>query len=132
AVGSTIRLIIRRSVVLPDPLEPTRTVVVRDGMVRLKSSTASVPSGNLFDTESNVIMVTPSSDDVRGNCAWFQRRQCGGEDASIVTPGSAGVGRCANCHRRTGTWSTCAVPQCLSHASRWRGTRPYRHGHRAG
>ena len=45
AVGSTIRLIIRSSVVLPQPDEPTNTVVCRLGMVKVKSRTASVPSG---------------------------------------------------------------------------------------
>ena len=45
-VGSTIRLIIRSSVVLPQPDEPTNTVVWWDGSTKLKSSTATVPSGN--------------------------------------------------------------------------------------
>src|SRR5690606_2733614 len=53
---STMRLIMRRSVVFPHPDDPTNTVVLRDGSTRLKSSTASVPSGNLLDTERNSIM----------------------------------------------------------------------------
>ena len=36
-LGSTMRLIMRSSVVLPEPDEPTSTVVLRDGMTRLKS-----------------------------------------------------------------------------------------------
>src|SRR5688500_7669551 len=56
ALGSTIRLIMRRSVVLPLPDEPTRTVVLRDGIVRVKSLTATVPSGNCFDTERKSII----------------------------------------------------------------------------
>jgi hypothetical protein len=43
----------RRSVVLPHPDEPTKTVVLRDGMTRLKSSTARVPSGNSLVTLLN-------------------------------------------------------------------------------
>src|SRR5690606_39804617 len=54
-VGSTIRLIIRSSVVLPQPEDPTSTVVRCAGSVREKSSTASVPSPNLFVTERNSI-----------------------------------------------------------------------------
>ena len=56
AVGSTMRLIMRSSVVLPQPEEPTKTVVLREGSTRLKSSTARVPSGNSFVTERNSIM----------------------------------------------------------------------------
>ena len=44
-VGSTIRLIIRSRVVLPQPLDPTNTVVVCGGSWALKSATAVVPSG---------------------------------------------------------------------------------------
>jgi hypothetical protein len=60
-VGSTIRLIIRRIVVLPLPEEPTRTVIVRDGITKEKSSTATVPSGNSFVTERNSIMCAAHS-----------------------------------------------------------------------
>src|SRR5690606_31080572 len=59
-VGSTMRLIMRSSVVLPHPDDPTNTVVLREGSTRLKSSTASVPSGNLLITERNSIMSRPS------------------------------------------------------------------------
>ncbi len=55
-VGSIIRLIIRSNVVLPQPEEPTKTVVWCDGSTRLKSSTATVPSGNCLDTDSNSII----------------------------------------------------------------------------
>src|SRR6185312_3297312 len=55
-LSSTMRLIIRRSVVLPEPEEPTSTVVLREGMTRLKFSTATVPSGNLFVTSRNSII----------------------------------------------------------------------------
>src|SRR6476469_180829 len=51
AVASTIRLTILSSVVLPHPDEPTRTVVLRDGMTRLKSSTAVVPSPYVLLTD---------------------------------------------------------------------------------
>jgi len=54
--GSTMRLIMRRSVVLPEPDDPTSTVVLRDGSTRLKSSTATVPSGNCFVTLTNSII----------------------------------------------------------------------------
>src|SRR5674476_1341876 len=54
--GSTIRLIMRSSVVLPQPDEPTRTVVVRDGIVRLKPSTARAPPANCLLTDSNSII----------------------------------------------------------------------------
>ena len=55
-VGSTMRLIMRSNVVLPHPEDPTKTVVLREGMTRLKSSTARVPSGNSFVTLLNSIM----------------------------------------------------------------------------
>src|SRR6185312_3876266 len=58
AVGSIIRLIMRSSVVLPDPLEPTSTVVLRAGMTRSKSRTAAVPSGYSLETPRNSIMVS--------------------------------------------------------------------------
>ena len=44
-VGSIIRLIIRRLVVLPQPDGPTRTVIWPDGASRSRWSTATVPSG---------------------------------------------------------------------------------------
>src|SRR3546814_18507937 len=55
-VGSTMRLIIRSKVVLPDPDDPTSTVVLREGSTRLKSSTARVPSGKDLETCANSIM----------------------------------------------------------------------------
>src|SRR5215468_1420331 len=55
AVGSSIRLIIRRLVVLPHPDGPTSTVICPDGASRSTPSTATVPSGNLFVTPSNRI-----------------------------------------------------------------------------
>ena len=60
AVGSTIRLIMRSSVVLPQPDEPTKTVVLWAGSTRLKSSTATVPSANRFVTDRNSIDMAPS------------------------------------------------------------------------
>lgn len=45
AVGVTILFTIRNSVVLPQPDDPTSTVVCPLGMVKLNSRTASVPSG---------------------------------------------------------------------------------------
>ena len=44
-VGSIIRLTIRREVVFPQPEGPTSTVICPVGAVRLRSSTATVPSG---------------------------------------------------------------------------------------
>jgi hypothetical protein len=55
--GSTMRLIMRSRVVLPLPDEPTSTVVLRDGISRLKSSTARVPSSNCFVTDTNSILI---------------------------------------------------------------------------
>ena len=43
-VGSTIRLIIRIDVVLPQPEGPTKTVNVPSGTSRFRLSTATVPS----------------------------------------------------------------------------------------
>lgn len=59
--ASTMRLIMRSSVVLPQPLDPTSTVVRCEGITRLKPSTASVPSANLFEMERNSITVLDSS-----------------------------------------------------------------------
>src|SRR4051812_15628753 len=55
-VGSIVRLIIRRLVVLPQPEGPTNTVIslVRSSIDRL--STATVPPGKALVTASNVIM----------------------------------------------------------------------------
>src|SRR5690606_23719400 len=55
-VGSTIRLMSLSSVVLPLPDEPTRTVMRRAGMMRLKSLTASAPPSKVFETERNSII----------------------------------------------------------------------------
>jgi hypothetical protein len=55
-VGSIIRLTMRRLVVLPQPEGPTRTVIRPVGAVRVRSSTAVVPSGNCFVTASNRII----------------------------------------------------------------------------
>src|SRR5690625_3050328 len=55
-VGSTIRLIIRRMVVLPDPEEPTSTVTWRAGITRSSPETASVDSPKRLVTERNSIM----------------------------------------------------------------------------
>src|SRR6218665_57338 len=59
-VGSTMRLIMRSRVVLPQPDEPTKTVVLRDGSTRLKSFTARVPSGNRLVTLRNSIKAVSS------------------------------------------------------------------------
>ena len=56
-VGSIIRLIIRRDVVLPHPDGPTSTVIWPDGASSDRSSTATVPSGYLLVTLSNRITV---------------------------------------------------------------------------
>lgn len=52
SLGSTIRLIMRRVVVFPQPEGPTRTVIERSGISRESRSTATVPSGYLLVTES--------------------------------------------------------------------------------
>ena len=54
-VGSSIRLTIRSVVVLPQPDGPTITVILPDGTVRLRSSTAVVPSRKVLLTDSNSI-----------------------------------------------------------------------------
>src|SRR3569832_53089 len=54
-VGSTIRLTIRSEVVLPQPDGPTSTVIRPDGATRSRPSTAVVPSGYRFTTESDLI-----------------------------------------------------------------------------
>ena len=60
-LGSIIRLIIRSRVVLPQPEDPTRTVVLPEGRTKVKSPTATVPSGNCLLTERNSIMGKPVS-----------------------------------------------------------------------
>ncbi len=58
-VGSTIRSIIRRVVVLPQPEDPTRTVTPPSGISRERSWTAVVPLGKRLWTVSNWIMRCP-------------------------------------------------------------------------
>src|SRR5699024_7470971 len=58
-VGSTMRLIIRIRVVLPEPEEPTSTTDSCEAISRLKSSTASVPPGYSLRTFSNPITGPP-------------------------------------------------------------------------
>src|SRR5699024_152622 len=58
-VGSTMRLIIRIRVVLPEPEEPTSTTDSWEAISRLKSSTASVPPGYSLRTFSNPITGPP-------------------------------------------------------------------------
>src|SRR4051812_49324740 len=55
-VGSIVRLIIRRLVVLPQPDGPTNTVICPVGSSRDSLSTATVPSGKALVTSSNVII----------------------------------------------------------------------------
>src|SRR5699024_6861820 len=55
-VGSTIRLIMRRLVVLPQPDGPTSTVIPPRGTSSDRPSTATVPSAYLLVTSSNRIM----------------------------------------------------------------------------
>jgi len=55
-VGSIIRLTMRSEVVLPQPDGPTRTVILPVGATRLRSSTATVPSGYRLVTPSKTIM----------------------------------------------------------------------------
>src|SRR3569833_166118 len=55
--GSMSRLIILRSVVLPEPESPTSATKVRAGILKVTSRTAkSRPSSNDFDTPSKAIM----------------------------------------------------------------------------
>ena len=58
--GSTIRLIMRSVVVLPHPEGPTRTVIERSGISSDSRSTATVPSGYRFVTES-IRIKTPNA-----------------------------------------------------------------------
>src|SRR4051812_41787880 len=60
SVGSIIRLIMRRVVVLPQPEGPTRTVIERSGMSKDSWSTATVPSGYRLVTES-IRIKTPNT-----------------------------------------------------------------------
>lgn len=54
-VGSIIRLIMRSAVVLPLPEDPTKTVSLPVGTVRLSRSAAAVPSANTLLTLSKTI-----------------------------------------------------------------------------
>src|SRR5215204_4513185 len=58
-VGSIIRLIIRIEVVLPQPDGPTNAASVPSGTSRVRSSTATVPSGYTLRTASNLIIFLP-------------------------------------------------------------------------
>lgn len=60
SVGSTILLIIRRVVVLPQPEGPTSTVIARSGISSDSRSTATVPSGYRLVTES-IRIKTPNT-----------------------------------------------------------------------
>src|SRR5687768_13430813 len=55
-VGSISRLIMRSVVVLPQPEEPSSTVISRLGISSVRPSTATVPSGYRLETSLNVIM----------------------------------------------------------------------------
>ncbi len=55
-VGSMVRLIIRRLVVLPQPDGPTNTVIWPVGSSRERLSTATFPPGKALVTASNVII----------------------------------------------------------------------------
>ncbi len=59
-MGSTILLIIRSVVVLPQPEGPTRTVIERSGISSDSRSTATVPSGYRLVTES-IRIKTPNT-----------------------------------------------------------------------
>jgi hypothetical protein len=59
-VASIIRLIMRRVVVLPQPDGPTRTVRSPSGTSRSTLSTATVPLGNRFVTDSKLINCRPN------------------------------------------------------------------------
>ena len=58
-VGSTIRLIMRRVVVLPHPEDPTRTVIPPSAISRFRLWTAVVPLGKRLFTASNLIISCP-------------------------------------------------------------------------
>src|SRR3954467_11197711 len=62
-VGSIIRLIIRIDVVLPQPDGPTNTVSVPSGPSSVRSSTATVPSGDFLVTFSKLIIQRPLKGD---------------------------------------------------------------------
>ncbi len=67
-----MRLIMRRRVVLPQPDDPTNTVVWRDGMTTLKSSTACVPSGYSFETDLNSIIEQRQNTDAERTAGGIQ------------------------------------------------------------
>src|SRR5690606_13028578 len=56
SVGSIMRLIMRRDVVLPQPDGPTKTVMPPASTVRSRWSTATVPSGKRLVTPRNSII----------------------------------------------------------------------------
>src|SRR3954470_19296886 len=56
SLGSIIRLIIRRDVVLPQPDGPTKTVILPASTLRSSESTATVPSGKRLVTPRNSII----------------------------------------------------------------------------
>lgn len=60
SLGSIIRLIMRSVVVLPQPDGPTKTVIERSGISSDRLSTATVPSGYRFVTES-IRIKTPNT-----------------------------------------------------------------------
>ncbi len=62
-VGSIRRLIIRSVVVLPQPEEPSRTVISPVGISRSRLPTATVPSGYCFVTSLSVIKAGILPDD---------------------------------------------------------------------
>ncbi len=88
-VGSIMRLIMRRSVVLPHPEDPTRTVAWWAGRTKLKSSTATVPSGNCLVTDRNSIIVASSFLGLAGGAASWDvswGRSCRRGDSTIEPP----------------------------------------------
>ena len=78
SVGSTIRLIIRSVVVLPQPDDPTRTVISPVGISIDRRSTAIVPSGNRFVTLSKRITTRstpfPAIADNATRRSWLAKR----------------------------------------------------------
>ncbi len=88
-VGSTIRLIIRMDVVLPQPDGPTNTVSVPSGTSSVRSSTATVPSGYRLVTPANEIIYPGPDRDIE---AVFLHPVAGG--LVRIDPGVSRLPRC--------------------------------------
>src|SRR3569833_1107995 len=96
-VVAIIRLIMRSDVVLPHPDGPTSTVICPEGISRLSSSTATVPSAYRFVTPSNLIKSgSPSG-----------RKASGPTPMSPLAPMDVASSHCTGTASATGPDETC-------------------------